>query len=237
MIFDVHNHIGKRKGLTFTAEELLQQMDETGIDRAVVFSMSESIDNDYVGKAVKAYPDRLTGFVMVNPWSESAEDDIRRGVHDLGLRGLKLHPIRHGFVFDDHFLLDPIFALCDELSLPVIAYGAADVASVPNHFEEMANTFPHVPFIMAHMGYMYETNSAIDVAHRTPNVYLETSGVFVRQVQNALRKVGAAKLIFGTDTPKEDFSFSLERIRMATTDPGECEQILGQNLLGLLGEG
>jgi len=235
LIIDAHNHIGKRKGLTATAEELLDQMDNAHIDHAVVFSMTESIDNDYVGKAVKTYPDRLTGFVTVNPWDENAEEEIKRGVHNLGLKGLKLHPIRHGFVLDDHFLLDPIFGLCDELSLPVIAYGAADVASVPNHFIEMANTFPNVTFIIAHMGYMYETNSAIDAAILTPNIYLETSGVFVRQIQSAIRKGCITKLIFGTDTPKEDFHFSLERIRMATTIPRERELILGQNLLSLLG--
>lgn len=234
MIVDAHNHIGKRKGLTFLVGDLLKEMDKSQIDQAVVFSMTESIDNQYVAQSVKAHPDRLIGFATVNPWSEQAETELIRCAEEYGMRGLKLHPIRHGFVFDDHYLLDPIFNLCTRFHLPVIAYGAADVASVPNHFEEMANTFPDVPFIMAHMGYMYETNSAIDVASRARNVYLETSGVFVRQIQNALRKVGAGKIIFGTDTPKEEFFFSLEKVNLSTDDMKERSQILGGSLLGLL---
>jgi hypothetical protein len=234
MIVDAHNHIGKRKGLTFLAEDLLLEMDKAKIDQAVVFSMTESIDNPYVARSVKAHPDRLIGFATLNPWEEEAEAELKRCVEEYGMRGLKLHPIRHGFVFDDHFLLDPIFELCTHYRLPVIAYGAADVASIPNHFEEMANTFPGVPFIIAHMGYMYETNSAVDVASRAKNVYLETSWVNVRWIQNGLRKAGAGKLIFGTDTPKEEFYFSLERVNLATSDAKERSQILAENLLGLL---
>jgi predicted TIM-barrel fold metal-dependent hydrolase len=236
MIVDAHNHIGKRKGLTFLVDELVKQMDQYGIDKAVVFSMTESIDNDYIGQSVKAHPDRLIGFATVNPWSDAAEEELDRCANDLGLVGLKLHPVRHGYMFDEHFLLDPIFEKCSTFGWPIIAYGAADIASVPNHFEEMANTFPDIPLIMAHMGYMYETNSAIDVASRTDNVYLETSGVFVRQVNSALNKVGASKVIFGTNTPKEEFDFSLERIKMSNADPNELELILGGNILKLLSD-
>ena len=236
MIVDAHNHIGKRKGLTFLVDELLKQMDQFGIDKAVVFSMTESIDNDYIGQSVKTHSDRLIGFATVNPWSDDAEDELDRCANDLGLVGLKLHPVRHGYMFDEHFLLDPIFEKCSKFGWPIIAYGAADIASVPNHFEEMAVTFPDIPLIMAHMGYMYETNSAIDVASRAKNVYLETSGVFVRQVNSALNKVGASKIIFGTNTPKEEFDFSLERIKMSAATSDELDLILGGNILRLLGE-
>lgn len=237
MIVDAHNHIGKRKGLTFLADDLLKEMDKSQIGQAVVFSMVESIDNAYVAQSVKAHPDRLIGFATINPWSDQAETELTRCVEAYDMRGVKLHPIKHGYVFDDHSLLDPIFELCTRFKLPVIAYGAADVASVPNHFEEMANTFPDVPFIMAHMGFMYETNSAIDIAQRTTNVFLETSGVFVRQIQNALRKAGAGKIVFGTDTPKEEFAFSLDKVNLSTDDPQEREQILGGTLLNLLARG
>jgi len=234
MIVDAHNHIGTRKGLTFMVDDLLHEMDQAKIDRAVVFSMMESIDNQYIAKSVKKHPDRLIGFVTVNPWSETAESEIRQFVEEYGMRGLKLHPIKHGFMFDDHSLLDPIFELCTTYQLCVLSYGAADVASVPNHFEEMANTFPDIAFIMAHMGYMYETNSAINIASRVKNVYLETSGVYVRPVQLAIQKAGCEKIIFGSDTPKEEISFALERISMATSDESELKKILGENILKLL---
>lgn len=234
MIIDSHNHIGKRKGLTFLVDDLLKEMDKNQIDKAIVFSMVESIDNLYVAKSVNTNSDRLIGFITINPWQEDAEDEIRRYVEKHGMQGIKLHPLKHGFMLDDHSILDSIFELCSEHKLCVLSYGAAEVSSAPIHFEEMASTYSDVPFIMAHMGYMYDTNSAIDVAYTIKNVYLETSGVFVRAVQKAIKKVGCKKIIFGSDTPKEEFSYSLERIYMATGEERERKSILGENIQNLL---
>lgn len=235
-IVDAHNHIGQRKGLNTPVESLIEQMDKAGVDRAVVFSQSERVDNPYVAEALRRYPDRLIAFAMINPWHDEAEDELRHCVNELGFRGMKLHPVKHGYSLDEHFLLDPLFEICTEHSLPTIAYGAADIASIPNHFEEMARSFPESDFIIAHMGYMYETNSAISVSARNENIYLETSGVFVRQIQEALRVVGPKKIIWGSDTPKDDFSFSMEKVRLATSNEDERALIFGDNILRLLGE-
>ena len=234
MLIDSHNHIGRRKGLTFLVDDLLHEMDDNHIDKAVVFSMAESIDNLYVAESVKQHADRLIGFTMINPWRDDAETEIKRFTEEYGMKGLKLHPVKHGFMLDDHSLLDPIFQLCTQYDLCVMAYAAADVSSIPNHFGEMARTFPEIPFIMAHMGYMYDTNSAIEIANEIDNVFLETSGVFVRAVQKAIAKAGSEKIIFGTDTPKEEISFSLERIYIATNDEEERKKILGENIRNLL---
>jgi len=235
MIVDAHNHIGKRKGLTFLAEDLLKRMDKAGVDQCVVMSHSESIDNDYTAQAVKKHPDRLIGFAVVNPWDEASEDDLRRCVEDLRFEGLWLHPVRHGYHFDDHDLLDPLCAICSGAGIPIIGHGTSNVPCIPNHFEEMAQTFPDVPFIISHMGYMYETNSAMSVAARNANVYLEMSGVFVRQIKKALREVGAKKLLLGTNNPEGDFEFEIRKIELSTSDPEERKLMLGQNILRILG--
>ena len=235
MIMDAHNHIGKRKGPVFEVEELLEAMDGAGVDMCVVFSFPEAIDNDYVARSVEAHPDRLSAFATINPWAEAAEEDLRVCIETRGFRGLWLHPVRHGYMLDDHSLLDPLLEICSDRHVPVFAYGAAHVASIPNHFEELALAFPEVAFIIAHMGYMYETSSAISIAAANENVYLETSSVGVRRVQKALLKAGAEKLVLGTNTPHEDFQFSIQKIRSATSDLDERGLILGRNILRILG--
>lgn len=89
MIIDAHNHIGERHDLRLTAENLVRLMDRAGVDMAVAFSFPKLWDNDYVARAVKAFPDRLIGFVGVNPWEPGAADEVRRGIETLALRGLK----------------------------------------------------------------------------------------------------------------------------------------------------
>src|SRR5690625_1253071 len=164
MIIDAHNHIGTKKGLQFLAEDLISRMDSVNIEKSVVFSFPEQINNNYVAESVNRYPDRLIGFGLVNPWEENAEYELRRCVEELGFKGLKLHPVKHGYAFDNPTILDPIFSICSEYKIPVIAYGGANILSSPNMFEEMAIKFPDVDFIMAHGGQMYETRSAVGVA-------------------------------------------------------------------------
>ena len=48
MKIDAHNHIGKKKGISVSVDDFIKNMDEAGIDKAVVFSFSEQIDNEYV---------------------------------------------------------------------------------------------------------------------------------------------------------------------------------------------
>ncbi len=224
MIIDAHNHIGEKKGLSFSAEELINRMDEANINKAIVFSFPEQIDNNYIADSVKKYSKRLIGFATINPWLTNAEDELKYAVEILGLKGLKLHPVKHGYSFDNHTILDPIFKMCSEYNLPIIAYGGANILSSPNMFEEMAKTFPDVNILLAHGGQMYETRSAIEVAKRQPNVYIETSSMFARRITSLLNEQMLEKIIFGTDSPYGDFRLEVEKIKLV--EPNEEKQKL-----------
>ena len=236
MIVDIHTQIGKRKGLIFLVDELIKMMDDAGVEKSVVFSFPENIDNKYVYESVKNHPDRLIGFATINPWAEDAEKEFSKCLNEFGFKGLWLHPIRHGYVLDDHFLLDPILSICSDQIVPVLVYGAATISTIPNHVEEMSISFPEVPLIIAHMGYMYETNSAISVAKQQKNVYVETAGVFVKQIQNAINALGPEKVISGSNVPYDDFSFAIEKVKIATNDEKQQDLILGGNTMRLIGK-
>jgi len=234
LIIDAHNHIGRRKGYEFPAEDLIGQMDEARIDKAVVFSFPERIDNGYIAASVSRFPDRLIGFCMVNPWDDGAEDELRRCILDLGLCGLKLHPVKHGYSLDDHIILDPVLSICREYRIPVIVHGAANILSCPNMLEDLALAFPDVTFIMAHSGQMYETRAAIGVAKRTPNVFLETSTVFAKTIGSQLKQLGPEKIIMGTDAPKGDFVLELEKIKSVVEDPDQFAMLTEGNIKKIL---
>lgn len=235
MTIDFHNHIGRKKGLVFTAEDLIEKMDASKIDKAVVFSFPENIDNEYICKACEENPDRLIGFATVNPWSEQAEKDLEYYLGERGLKGIKLHSLKHGFNFDNHMLLDPIFQIAEKYHVPVIAYGAANVLCVSNMFEEMANTFPEVKLIMAHSGQMYEAKGAISAAARTKNLYLETSTVFAVNIKKQLSDVGYDRILMGTDMPYGDYDLEILKIKGETAKQEELEAICGGNAEKLLG--
>ena len=216
MKIDAHNHIGKKKGISVSVDDFIKNMDEAGIDKAVVFSFSEQIDNEYVIESVKRYPDRLFGFVTINPWSTTSEEDLEKAFSTDEIHGLKLHPVKHAYALDDHSLLDPLFKICEKHNKPILIFGGANVYSSPN---------------------MYETTSAINVAKKYKNIYIETSSMFGIRIQNIVKKNLTNQIIFGSDTPTGDMELEMKKIESIVKDENELNNIYSLNLMNLLNGG
>ena len=104
-------------------------------------------------------------------------------------------------------------------------------------FAEMAMTFPKVNLIMAHGGQMYETTSAINVAKKYKNIYIETSSMFGIRIKNLVKKNLTDQLIFGSDTPTGDMELEMKKIESIVKDENELNNIYSLNLMKLLNGG
>ncbi|SFH03899.1 Amidohydrolase [Halopelagius inordinatus] len=78
----------------YTAEKLLADMDEAGVDEAVVvgYPICEWTDNWYTVKAATEY-DRLSGVVMVDQFAEGAGERLRNLMGNDGIVGFRLGAI------------------------------------------------------------------------------------------------------------------------------------------------
>ena len=86
--------------------------------------------------------------------------------------------------------------------------------------------------VMGHMGYTDFWYDAVPAALQSENIYLETSLIDIMSIQNAIEKVGAERILFGSDYPESDLSLELEKISMIDMDDmnGEARRrILGAN--------
>jgi predicted TIM-barrel fold metal-dependent hydrolase len=111
---DHHQHLLRAAlapppGHALNADDLVRQMDEAGIRRAVVLSVAYMLgnpfrpavpnerervraENDWTASQAALHPDRLVAFCGVNPLKEYALEEIARCARHPGLRrGLKLH--------------------------------------------------------------------------------------------------------------------------------------------------
>ncbi len=59
------------------------------------------VDDAYVAAYVRTDPDRLIGFLSLDPTQPGWQDEMRDGHEELGLRGIKLLPMYAGFRPDD----------------------------------------------------------------------------------------------------------------------------------------
>ena len=175
--------------------------------------------NDYVADIVKKYPDQFIGFATVDPWKgKAAVLEVERSVRELGLKGLKLHPIHQAF-FPNDTRFYPLYEKCADLGVPVLlhsGFGAAGAgmpgggglklkyaAPIPG-IDDVAADFPNLTIIMAHPAWPWIEEQIAVTLHK-PNVYLDLSGwsprfipdSLIREANTRLRE----KILFGSDFP------------------------------------
>lgn len=233
----------------------------TNFDRAVVFGGKAKlsgvwIDDHYVAQYVAADPQRLLGFLSVDPTQDGWERELREGHVDLGLWGIKLLPMYAGFRPDDE-RLDPLWKYATEHRLPVLLHtGTTFIAqaplecTLPRHIDVVATRFPEVKIIMAHLGHPYE-GECIVTARKHPNVYTDISALHYRpwQFYNSLMLVQEygvwGKLLFGTDYPfttvdatikgLRNMNAMLEGTALPRLNMTEIEALIHRDSLSLLG--
>jgi uncharacterized protein len=236
MIIDAHNHLGIRPGARQSGADLVAKLDAAGVDKAVMFPFVEgNFTNDPIKEAFDEYPDRLIPFCAVNPWVDGAAAEVRRCVSEWSFKGLKLHPTINGFHLSDRMLVNPLFEVAEEFGIPVIVHGASDLLNCPAEFAIMAERFPRVNLLMAHMGFFWLVGQAVEFAGKYPNLYLETSRAPIFEIQTAVNALGPDKVIWGTDSPFVDYYWEFKKMERATSDQSGYAKIVGGNIARLLG--
>ncbi len=238
MIIDAHCHIGPKEE-EFSVEELLAQMDDSNVDKAVIcpfdryIAVSNREGNEYILEAVERCPERLIGFASVNPWfGKKAVGELRRAIES-GLAGLKLNPFRQGFHLSDP-LVHPLMETCGDLGIPVYFHTGTPVSAMPYQLADLARRFPRVNFLMGHSGHTDLVRDAISAALRSENIFLETSFVYVAIINQALKKLGSERIIFGSDVPRSNIMMELAKFKDVEITEQTRKRIFSENIIRIL---
>lgn len=156
-------------------DQLIAQLDEAGIGRAVVLSTAYVFgdprrqiadeaaqvraENDWTAAQAARFPDRLVGFCAVSPLKPYALEEIERCARQVRLSGLKLHLGNSGVDLrnPEHVAqVARVFAAANALRLPIVVhmktrgstYGRADAEIFLNDILPRA---PDVTVQIAHM--------------------------------------------------------------------------------------
>lgn len=210
-------------------EKLIQRLDETGIDRQVVFPVDWGLGlgdppvgieeyNERIAD-LQARDDRIIGFAGVDPRRPNAVDLVETAFDDWGLQGLKLHPTAgfHLHAGETYRVLD----LADRRGLPVLTDSGPIGAplyskySDPRHVDEVLTEFPALDLIVAHMSLgWWRDLLAIAEMKRATRLRVDLSGwqervedqpeQFARAVRGFIDAIGADRVHWGTDDPVFD---------------------------------
>lgn len=243
MIIDFHTHVDEAEafGWIDPPEKLIPLLDEAGIDNAACMTYVDlpGIDPgalDKLAEAISRFPDRLVGFVRLNPnYREESREALERAVRDLGFRGVKLHPT----TTIAHPAGEPTVELmraCGELGVPVLFHCGDDPYTNPQSIALGAEQAPDTVVVLGHMGGYFHVDEAIAMAERYDNLVLETSAMpYPEKIAEAIDRVGPDRVVFGSDGPGCNPLLEVEKIRMLGL-PEETERaVLGGNAARLLG--
>ena len=234
-VIDAHTHVGTFGSwaqVSCTAEQLLQEMDQFNVEKAILFAA----DNDLVKASVAKYPKRLVGYVWPNPNDPNSINLVTKAVQEWGFKGIKLHPLIHAFLPTDNNVL-PIMDVARKLRIPVGIHSGHPPFSLPWSIGELAEIYPDVRIVMLHMGHGHGVyiQAAIRTAKRYDNIILETSGMPMHtKIREAVDTIGERRVVYGSDIPFHHTSVELQRVKMAGLTEHELRSVTYENAKDLL---
>lgn len=236
-------------------EELLQTLDEEGIDRAVVFGFPWRLrrlcqrHNDLVLEAQSRYPRKLIAFACVNALEGWAAAEVERCLA-AGARGVgELAFYHEGLGQEVIAALEPLADLCQGYGVPLLLHTNEPVGHVypgkspiqPGDIYKLVQAFPGLTLILAHWGgglFFYQLLKK-EVAEVMAKVYFDTAAspyLYRPQIYKvAIDIMGPERILFGSDFPLLPPSRYRRELEEAGVAPAAQELILGGNAARLLG--
>ncbi len=170
--------------LNVTIESMLEDMDEAGVDYAVMQGEWELGDcakmNDAVFRLAHTYPDKFPVYFLGLDAgrNENMPHLIEREVKERGFSGVNIQswstrlPITHRS-------WGPVYAKCQELGIPITVHTSINFTvdrpiglGRPLHISEVAAEFPDLIIVANHGGWPW-VNEMVGVAWKHRNVYVE----------------------------------------------------------------
>ncbi len=194
-------------------------------------------DNDAVERALSARPDKFVGWVFLNPRAKAPVEEAERRFRHPGWIGVKAHPFWHRYPVA---ALDDVAALCQERDKPLLVHlGAGDQRG---NFRHLPERFPRLKIVYAHAGIPWY-GALWDDALRRENVFVDLSSPYLDEElrHRALRSLGAARCLYGSDGPYGypagdggyDHGAILRQIERAGLPSQDLDRVLGANFKAL----
>jgi predicted TIM-barrel fold metal-dependent hydrolase len=252
-IFDIHHHLGSLTGGSLQEGDGWQDRDynnririmqANGVTMSAILAATGYIQADGIkdtmrcNDTVAAYRQRdpkrfpvACGTVEPLHGARSL-GELERIKHELRLEGVVWHNRFQGVVID-HSLMRPLLKKVSELGLvPVLHTNAESNMEAVWRLERLSVEFPELTFLaMDALTTNANSQLALDVARRTPNILFDTAHVrsagYIRQF---VETVGSHRLVFGSLF----YSYPASYERCATLEEVKAAQISDQDMANIL---
>jgi predicted TIM-barrel fold metal-dependent hydrolase len=230
--------LGTERETRLCPADLLRQMDEAGVDRAVIqpedrmLAVYNEEGNRALLDAARAHPDRFIPACTANPWfGDRAVESLRRAAGE-GARVAVFAPAVQGFLLGDE-ILDPLLETAGRETLVVYVHTGPHLHATPWQLALVAERHPRIPFLMGHSGATDFWRDVVPAASGCANVYIESSFARPFTVIHHLKALGPDRGVMGSGAPRNDLVFEWDQMRAVLSEEEGC-RFYGETLLRLL---
>jgi predicted TIM-barrel fold metal-dependent hydrolase len=248
-VVDAHGHLGPAMpgwyladNMTAMNKNLIAHMDKSGV-RNMVVSSTVALSGDPVAgnRALAAdlssYPDRFSGYLTCSPHYRDALapllDEFFSGKFFVGF---KVHADGWQVPLGDPGY-EYVWEYANKHALPVLLHTWNGAVSSPRLLVDIVKKYPRALFLIGHSGGGDAgRREAVDLVLANPNVMLEFCGSFCSSVpwDNTIARVGAHRVLFGSDTFLHDLPWELGRLLSTPVPDSQLVPILGANMQKIL---
>jgi predicted TIM-barrel fold metal-dependent hydrolase len=245
-MFDFHARLTPRAG---EPAALLAAMDDAGIRRAAVSAgglldldrLSAQIndggrsavtaDNEWVRARCAESGGRLLPFFFADPERDVAAYRDHAGE----FRGLEISPAVHGFRLDDPGVR-ALAAIAEAARHPVYVVCLGRPGTRTADLVRLAREFPAVTFVWGHCGHTGLDVQGLTEIGPAGNVVAETSGCLTATAALAVRRLGARRVVFGTEYPLQDPRVEVAKVAGLRLGRPDLRAVVWDNACRLLEE-
>ncbi|MCG8548554.1 MAG: amidohydrolase family protein [Alphaproteobacteria bacterium] len=160
---------------------LITEMDTAGVTTGIVVGRHAgvlgSVSNADVVAICDDHPDRFIGVASIDPTNRRKAVQQIEDALTAGLKAVNIEPGAYPTpMFPDDRRLYPIYAHCEDASLPVLMMAGGNAGpdigySNPETLDHVLVDFPDLNVILTHGGWPW-VNQVLHLAMRRPNLYL-----------------------------------------------------------------
>lgn len=237
---------------TGTVENLLEEMAKSRTDCSILANFASPGILDANNRWTLDMAQEHEGLIPLVSFHPDMEQKIPEAFEDylkLGAKGVKFHNMSQGFA-PFHKAIQPIYERCNDMAFP-IEFHCGKVSNC--RLNDLSDTekiipvlekYPNIPVILTHMA-NGEIESVIRLAGDYPNVFFDTSIVITghpgilevnesswqddQTVVGVINRVGADRMLFGSDYPWGSPRHDIQRINSLNITTGQKELIFGKN--------
>ena len=245
-IFDCHGHFGVHPDFPAwkqSADDMLQVMDLLNIQLMAITSSRACYGdcprgNAEVAEVLRRHPRRFRGYITVSPRpSGEAWAELERWSYFHRPPLIKLHPETHQYPVNGEGYR-PVWDYANQTRAVVLVHTwDSDPNCGPLLLGPIARAFPQARILLGHSGVTWRGyEQSFSVASEAPNTFLDLTGSQSHRtlIERAVARLGAHRILFGSDMPFLEAATVLGRVLAARISDPDLEMILRTNFAHLL---